>query len=167
MNRSLLFGGAAILLAFLAELAVLNHLLALRKTRLLLEASLSAVYQKRADLIPWLLVTVQEYKSLSSLTTSEILSLRAAGYAEHDFNLQLDLQSKLVALINGIVAQGEKNSRLRADIDFLSIRQKLTDCEREIGHLTEERGVAITSYDRLKNSWYALPIRPVISLLKN
>lgn len=161
MNQSLFVGGAVLLLLVLAELAVLNHLLGLRKSRRLLEASLSAVFQKRADLIPWLLVTAAEHESLPSALKSEIISLRAAGFLEPDLSRLFASQIKLAALIDHLCAQGKKTPGLRADIDFLTIRKKWADYRREVGRLTAEREAAITAYEQLKHRWYALPIRPL------
>lgn len=104
------------------------------KRNLLEEAfsGIDVILKKRFDLIPNLIETVKGYLNHEKETLSNIVTLRNQALGANSADEKLQFDKKLSNAVGGIFALAENYPDLKANTNFLSLQEDLTEIETEI-----------------------------------
>jgi len=103
--------------------------------RNVLEEALSGIdviLKKRFDLIPNLIETVKGYLTHERATLESIVNLRNQALSAGSADEKLQLDKKLGNAVGAIFALAENYPDLKANTNFLSLQEDLTEIETEI-----------------------------------
>ncbi|RYX84077.1 LemA family protein [bacterium] len=110
-------------------------------------ASLDANLQKRFDLVPNLVATVQGYAKHERSVLEEITRLRAQAQSGGSPNVRLQADSQMAPLFGQIMAVAEAYPQLRASDNFLHLQRTLTELEEQISASRRSFNAAISDYN--------------------
>ena len=109
-------------------------------------ASLDANLQKRFDLVPNLVATVQGYAKHERAVFDEVTRLRAQAHgASPGARLQAD--SQMMPLVGQIMAVAESYPQLKASDNFLHLQRTLTELEEQISASRRSFNAAVNDYN--------------------
>ena len=133
-------------------------------------SNVEAQYQRRMDLIPNLVNTVQGYANFEKSTLTEITELRSqAGQAKIDFsnsNSSVDQKVKaaeqMESALSRLLVIVEKYPDLKANENFMGLQAELAGTENRVGKARYDFSGAVNDYNtyilsfpqRLWNSFY-------------
>jgi len=103
--------------------------------RNVLEEALSGIdviLKKRFDLIPNLVETVKGYLNHEKETLTAIVNIRNQALSATNADEKLDLNKKLSTAVGTIFALAENYPDLKANTNFLSLQEALSEIETEI-----------------------------------
>ena len=138
----LLFIGAI----FLAVIGVYNGLVARRNGVANAFASLDAMLQKRADLVPNLVETVKGYAAHERETFERVAQLRAQTRGG-DAQSRLEADGKMSAALSQLFALAENYPLLQASQNFLHLQASLNEIEEQISAARRAFNASVTDYN--------------------
>lgn len=138
----LLFIGAI----FLAVIGLYNGLVARRNGVANAFASLDAMLQKRADLIPNLVETVKGYATHERETFERVAQLRAQTQSG-DAKSRLEADEKMGAALSQLFALAENYPILKASQNFLHLQASLNEIEEQISASRRAFNASVTDYN--------------------
>ncbi|MBW3015668.1 LemA family protein, partial [Candidatus Woesearchaeota archaeon] len=120
-------------------------------------ANVEAQYQRRVDLIPNLVSTVQAVVEFEKGTQTEIAALRTRAVAVREtFNSATNAEERLAAMIesddiasryNGFKINVENYPELKASENFLSLQDELSGTENRIAIARREFNEVVKAYN--------------------
>lgn len=138
----LLFIGAI----FMAIISVYNGLVARRNGVANAFASLDAMLQKRADLIPNLVATAKGYAAHERETFERVTQLRAQ-IQSGDAQSRLAADGKMSAALSQLFALAENYPLLKASQNFLHLQASLNEIEEQISASRRAFNASVTDYN--------------------
>jgi LemA protein len=88
--------------------------------------------KRRYDLVPNLVATVKQYSIHEKSLLEEITRLRSASMSAHTVEEKSAAESGMTRALGTLFAVAEQYPNLKANENFLSLQQSLTDIEQEI-----------------------------------
>ncbi len=111
-------------------------------------ASIDAMLQKRYDLIPNLVASVQGYAKHEQTVFSEVTRLRAeAMQGNLPSDRKVHLNNQITGLLGGIIAVAENYPELKASGNFLHLQRTLTELEEQISAARRAFNAAVTEFN--------------------
>ncbi len=90
------------------------------------------VYQRRADLIPNLVETVKGYATHEKSTFEDVARYRSAAMAATSAEDRAQAEGQLTQALRGLLAVAEAYPELKANAQFMSLQQQLSDLEEAL-----------------------------------
>ena len=95
-------------------------------------ADVETQYQRRVDLIPNLVSTVQGYAKHESALFTEIARLRSQWQSAQSINAKIDTARAIDGVLGRLIAVAENYPQLRASDNFMSLQDELAGTENRI-----------------------------------
>ena len=118
--------------------------------RNMLEEALSGIdviLKKRFDLIPNLVETVKGYLTHEKQTLANIVTLRNQALSAGSEDEKLQLDKKLGSAVGTIFALAENYPDLKANTNFLSLQEELSEIETEIERSKRYYNATVREYN--------------------
>lgn len=118
--------------------------------RNMLEEALSGIdviLKKRFDLIPNLVETVKGYLIHEKETLANIVTLRNQALSAGNEDEKLELDKKLGSAVGSIFALAESYPDLKANTNFLSLQEELSEIETEIERSKRYYNATVREYN--------------------
>ena len=118
--------------------------------------NLQAAYQKRADLIPNLVATVQSYAEYESKTLEAVVEARAKATAttldannltEESLKAFQAAQDQMSSALSRLLVTVEQYPDLKANQNYLELQSQLESCENGIANARKQFNEAVQSYN--------------------
>ncbi len=110
-------------------------------------ASLDANLQKRFDLVPNLVATVQGYATHERSVLEEITRLRAQAQSGGTPGARLQADAQMAPLFGQIMAVAEGYPQLQASGNFLHLQRTLTELEEQISASRRSFNASVNDYN--------------------
>ena len=110
-------------------------------------ASLDAMLQKRYDLIPNLVATVQGYMTHERELLTRIVELRTSALTGPSARARLDDDDHLTAALRQVFALSENYPTLQASQNFLQLQAALNEVEEQISACRRAFNASVTDYN--------------------
>ncbi|BCM94014.1 protein LemA [Abditibacteriota bacterium] len=110
-------------------------------------ASLDANLQKRFDLVPNLVATVQGYATHERSVLEEITRLRAQAQNGGTPGARLQADAQMAPLFGQIMAVAEAYPQLHASDNFMHLQRTLTELEEQISASRRSFNAAVNDYN--------------------
>ena len=113
-------------------------------------ANVEAQYQRRADLIPNLVATVQGYAKHEQETFTQVVDARAKALGTSD-NIEeyAEAQQQVTAALGRLIAISENYPELKADANFLELQAQLEGTENRIATERKKFNESAMGYNTL------------------
>ncbi len=136
-----------IVLAVLVILVLLyNSLIGLRNGVDQAASSIDVMLKKRADLIPNLIATVQQYMSHERATLTELTELRTRAISSSaPLEERVAVDAQAAALMSRIVVAAEAYPELKASDNFVLLQRSLNESEEQISAARRAYNAAATA----------------------
>lgn len=121
-----------LILFVLYGVGIYNKLVSLKT---LVEEAWSAInvaLKKRHDLVPNLVETVKGYAQHESETLEKVIQARNQAIQANDVQRQEQAENTLARALGGVFALAERYPDLKANTNFLSLQEQLTQIENDI-----------------------------------
>jgi LemA protein len=109
--------------------------------------------KRRHDLIPNLVETVKGYSGHERGTLTEVTALRAQGLQSNDPRSRGEAENALTQSIKSLFAVVEAYPDLKANQNFLSLQQTLTDIEDQIQYARRYYNGSVRNFNILVQSF--------------
>ena len=125
---------ALIILAVLVVYAILTYNGLVKNRQQVKEAwsTIDTQLKRRYDLIPNLVETVKGYAAHESGTLEKVIQARAEAMSQTGVKAKGKAEEGLTGALKSIFALGENYPDLKANANFLSLQQELSDTETKI-----------------------------------
>jgi len=123
---------ALVALVIFAAIGSYNRLVALRQTVNGAFADIDVQLKQRQDLIPNLVETVKGYAGHERGTLDEVTAARAAAASATSVEGRVQAENALSGALGRLFAVAEAYPQLKANQNFMSLQQELTDIENKL-----------------------------------
>lgn len=110
-------------------------------------STMDVYLKKRWDLIPNLVSAVKGYASYEKDVLAEITELRNKSYNDMDNSQKIDINTKISYGLGKLIAVVENYPELKANNNFLTLMQKLTDVENDIANARKYYNGSVRIYN--------------------
>ena len=137
-SSPLLVGGclviAVILVAAIAAVSLYNTLVRVRQTCMESWSDIDTELQRRHDLVPNLVSTVEGYAAHEKSVLEQVTRLRARAVdaRKEDAETRAEIEEMLQGSIGTLIATAEAYPDLKANRSFLDLQQELADTETRV-----------------------------------
>lgn len=131
MNWVFLAAAAGLLIY---AIVIYNRLVTLKNQGLAAWSDIDVQLKRRHDLIPKLIDAVKQYAAYEQATLSAVTELRVQSELIKDPEDKGRLESSLGRELHKLIAVAEAYPELKADQNFLSLQQDISDVEQDIQH---------------------------------
>lgn len=123
-----------LVIAIFFAITIYNRLVALKNNRINAFADIDVQLKLRYDLIPNLVNTVKGYAAHEKGVFENVTQARASAINTSGANIndKIASEQKLSAALMNLMAVAENYPQLKADQNFLSLQQELSDIENKI-----------------------------------
>jgi LemA protein len=115
-------------------IVIYNRLVTLKNQGLAAWSDIDVQLKRRHDLIPKLIDAVKQYAAYEQTTLSAVTELRVQSDLIKDPEDKGRLESSLGRELHKLIAVAEAYPDLKADQNFLSLQQDISDVEQDIQH---------------------------------
>ena len=134
---ALIVVGALTLIAVVSSIGLYNNLVSAKENVSTALSNIDAQYQRRADLIPQLVATVEQAVTSERKTLDEVVSARAAATSVtlnggEDFAAYQEAQSQVTSSLGRLIAISESYPDLKSTAGFLDLQAQLEGTENRI-----------------------------------
>ena len=137
-----------ILVAFaIFVISVYNSLVSSRNQVHNAWAQIDVELQRRFDLIPNLVETVKGYMSHEENVLTQIAELRSAWTNSKSISEKANLETQLSGALNSIYAVAEQYPELKANTNFLSLQEELSNTESKLSSSRSYYNTMVTNYN--------------------
>lgn len=141
----------ALIILFL--ISAYNRLVRLRNNRENAFADIDVQLRQRHDLIPTLVETVKGYMKHERDLLTEVTNARARAMSAGSINEKIAAESQLSSALGGIQVAVEAYPDLKANQNFLSLQEEISDVENKLAAVrrffnsaTKELNVSVESF---------------------
>ena len=138
---------AIVVLLILFIISVYNNLVTLRQRVKNAFGQMDVQLQRRFDLIPNLVETVKGYMTHESDTLTKIAELRTAWAGAKTVDEKAKLDNELSSSLKTIMAVAESYPDLKANQNFSSLQNELTETEDKISYSRQFYNDTVTRYN--------------------
>ena len=124
-----------------------NGLVTLRQEVTQKDSDIQTTLQRRADLIPNLVNTVQGYASHEESIMKEVSDARAALVGAKDTGAQLAANDRMTSALNRLLAIAENYPDLKANTNFIQLQDELAGTENRITQARRAYNDAVKTYN--------------------
>lgn len=110
-------------------------------------ADVEAQYQRRFDLIPNLVSTVQSYAGFEKSTLTQIIELRTQWQAGGTVNQQIQTANQFESTLSKLLLITENYPQLKASSNFLSLQDSLSETENMVSVARTRYNDAVRGYN--------------------
>lgn len=111
-------------------------------------AGLDAILKKRYDLLPNLVVSVQEYMVHERITLEKITELRTQALKDNlDNSTKIALEKQLSSMLGNLMVAVENYPTLKANENFLHLQGTLNELEEQISAARRAYNQSVTDYN--------------------
>lgn len=153
---------AGLIIFILSNAALLNALFAERNKLNQMWKELEYAFMYRADLIPLLIETFQEYSNIDPKSLKELLKKKDEAYKEHQAEKRILHENILDNYINQFIEHGESIKKLKKDIDFLELKNLFEKRRKSIAKIIKQYNQTSAQFDHHYSSIFSLLVRPII-----
>lgn len=153
MNTASIIFLVVIFFLLLIPLGMYNGLISRRNAVDNSFASLDANLQKRFDLVPNLVATVQGYAQHERSLFEEVTRLRAQAQNGGTPGARLQADSQMAPLLGHIMAVAEGYPQLKASDNFLHLQRTLTELEEQISASRRSFNASVNDYNTTVQSF--------------
>jgi LemA protein len=147
---TLIIGG--LLLLFSAGVIIYNRLIRRRNRVDTAWSDVDVQLQRRHDLIPRLVAAVDQYAKYERATLEAITELRAEAMRIADVEAKGEVEEKLSAGIERIIALAENYPDLKASENFLNLQNELVETENYLQFARRYYNGSVRDYNTLVES---------------
>jgi LemA protein len=140
---------AGLTLCFAAGIAIYNRLVRGRNRVDTAWSDIDVQLQRRHDLIPRLVVAVDQYAQYEKATLEAITALRTEAMQTADIRTKGRLEEKLSAGLERIIALAESYPDLKANENFLSLQNDLVETENFLQFARRYYNGSVRDYNTL------------------
>jgi LemA protein len=115
-------------------IVIYNRLVSLKNQALAAWSDIDVQLKRRHDLIPKLIDAVKQYSAYEQATLSAVTELRVQSDLIRDPEEKGRLESSLGRELHKLIAVAEAYPDLKADQNFLSLQQDISEVEKDIQH---------------------------------
>ena len=137
----------AVLVIIISCVATYNSLVKSKNNVEKAFADIDVVLKKRYDLIPNLVNTVKGYAKHEQETFTKVINLRAEAIKSHNVNEKVKLNNEITSSLGSLVAIAENYPNLKADSNFLSLQQSLSNIEDQLSSMRFSYNATVTTYN--------------------
>ena len=120
---------AGLLLILVAGVVIYNRLIRSRNRVSTAWSDIDVQLQRRHDLIPRLVTAVDQYARYEKATLEAVTALRTESMRTADISAKGELEERISAGLNRIVALAENYPDLKANENFLALQRELVETE--------------------------------------
>jgi LemA protein len=141
--------GFIIFIIVVAVVVIYNSIVVLRNNINAASADIDVLLKKRYDLIPNLVQTVSSYAKYEKNVLTTITSLRTswANVVDSKMDDKMQASNQMSAALKSIFAVSENYPDLKANQNFLSLQQELTEIEDQIADRREFYNNSVNSFN--------------------
>lgn len=136
-----------IVIIVLYVIATYNSLISLRNRVKDQWAQIDVQLKRRFDLIPNLVETVKGYMSHEENVLTQIAELRSAWTNSKSISEKANLETQLSGALNSIYAVAEQYPELKANTNFLSLQEELSNTESKLSSSRSSYNTMVTNYN--------------------
>jgi LemA protein len=144
---------ALVVITGLLLISAYNRLVRLRNNRENAFADIDVQLRQRHDLIPTLVETVKGYMKHEKELLTEVTNARAKAMSAGSINEKIAAESQLSSALGGIQVAVEAYPDLKANQNFLSLQEEISDVENKLAaarrffnSATKELNVSVESF---------------------
>ena len=138
---------AIVVVLIIAVIAIYNNLVTLRQRVKNGWSQIDVQLQRRFDLIPNLVETVKGYMTHENETFEKIAELRSAWANANSIDEKALLDNQLSDTLKSIMALAENYPDLKANQNFMSLQQELSNTEDKISYSRQFYNDTVTRYN--------------------
>lgn len=136
-------------LLFVAGVALYNRLIRSRNRVDTAWSDIDVQLQRRHDLIPRLVIAVDQYAKYERATLEAVTELRAEAMQIVDVRARGKMEEKLSAGIERIIALAENYPDLKANENFLSLQNELVETENYLQFARRYYNASVRDYNTM------------------
>ena len=139
--------GVVVLIVVLSIIGTYNSMIKARNNVEEAFSNIDVYLKKRYDLIPNLVNTVKGYAKHENETFNQITTLRGEAVNTHNMNQAVETNNKISASLRNMLALAENYPNLKADKNFLSLQNSLSEIESQISSVRTSYNNFATVYN--------------------
>lgn len=145
----IIFFVIAIILLILWGISSYNALVAARARIGQAASQIDVLLLRRADLIPNLLATVKGYAKHEQETFTKVVEMRnkLLNNSNHSMQEKMDMSNELSSQLKSVFALSEAYPELKANENFLSLQEELTNTENKIAYARKLYNDLVANYN--------------------
>jgi LemA protein len=151
LGTEIIMGIVAVVIIILVGIffVIYNGLITLSNNVKKAWADIDVLLQKRHDLIPNLVETVSSYAKYEKGVMTQVTSLRSAwqNIKPDDIQGKIDTSNQITTALKSVFAVAENYPDLKANQNFLSLQQSLSDIETQIADRREFYNNAVNDFN--------------------
>ena len=147
MIMTLVVIGVIILILLLYFIATYNGLVTLRNRVKDEWAQIDLQLKRRADLIPNLVETVKWYMNHEESVLTKVTELRSSWGNASSISEKAKLENELTSTLSAISVVAENYPDLKANANFMSLQEELSNTESKIAYSRESYNNVTTAYN--------------------
>lgn len=136
-----------VVLLIIFVVSIYNSLIALRNQVKNSWAQIDVELQRRFDLIPNLVETVKGYAKHEDAVLTKVTDLRSSWATAETVSEKAHLENELSSALKTIMAVAENYPDLKANTNFLSLQDELTNTENKLSASRETYNNVTTTYN--------------------
>ena len=138
---------AIVVVLIIAVIVIYNNLVTLRQRVKNAWSQIDVQLQRRFDLIPNLVETVKGYMTHEQETLSKVTDLRSSWSEAETVNEKANLDNQLSDTLKTIMAVAENYPDLKANQNFISLQDELSNTENKIAYSRQFYNDTVTRYN--------------------
>lgn len=144
---SVIIGLVILALIIVALVFMYNNLVTLRNRVKNAWAQIDVQLQRRCDLIPNLIETVKGYAAHEKQTLDAVISARSAVVSAGSVEDKMQAENMLTGTLKSLFAVAEAYPDLKANQNFLSLQQELSQTEDKISYMRQSYNDVVMTYN--------------------
>ena len=141
-----------VLVVFVAGVAIYNRLIRSRNRVDTAWSDIDVQLQRRHDLVPRLVKAVDHYASYEKATLEAVTALRAEAMQQAEIGARGDVEEKLGAGIERLLALAESYPDLKANENFLNLQNQLVETENYLQFARRYYNGSVRDYNTITES---------------